>query len=51
MFQRLRVKKVVTPLIKSFLEEEAMQGGIEEHLEVRKEKNRKNGKGTKKVRL
>ena len=38
-----------TPLIKSFLEE-AMQGEIEQHLEDQKGKNRKNGKGSKKVR-
>ena len=38
-----------TPLIKSFLEE-AMQGEIEQHLADQKGKNRKNGKGSKKVR-
>lgn len=38
-----------TPLIKSFLEE-AMEGEIEEHLANQTGKNRKNGKGSKKVR-
>ena len=38
-----------TPQIKSFLEE-AMQGEIDQHLEDQKGKNRKNGKGSIKVR-
>lgn len=38
-----------TPLIKSFLEE-ALAGEIDAHLEEGKDKNRKNGKGRKRVR-